>query len=78
MHSEEQGGPRETVINAIDGFLVNSVWEMSEKMEWLAKNPEKCAIMGKAGRKKVEKEFTWEKFLKRFEEKAKELVEKKA
>lgn len=75
--TRNEGGPRETVINGVDGFLINSVWEMSEKMEWLSKNPDRCQAMGRAGRKKVEKEFTWEKFLKRFEEKAKEIVERK-
>lgn len=75
--ARNEGGPRETIENGNDGFLVNSVWEMSEKMEWLAKNPDKVEAMGKRGRKKVESSFTWDAFLKRFEEKAKEIVEQK-
>jgi glycosyltransferase involved in cell wall biosynthesis len=47
---------------------------MAEKMEKLSKVPERCAAMGRAGRAKVERDFTWERFLKRFGEKAEELV----
>ena len=49
--------------------------EMAARMEWLSRNPEKCALMGRNGRKKAEKKFTWEHFLKRFEEKSREVVE---
>lgn len=72
----DEGGPRETIVHGIDGFLVSSPHQMAGKMEWLAKRPEKCEAMGKAGRAKVVKEFTWEHFLKRFEEKAKEIIKK--
>lgn len=70
-----EGGPRETITDGVDGFLVGTPQEMAARMEWLSRNPEKCALMGKNGRKKAEKKFTWEHFLKRFEEKAKETVE---
>jgi glycosyltransferase involved in cell wall biosynthesis len=73
--ARNEGGPKETIHDLSDGFLVNSVFEMSERMEFLAKNPDKTEIMGKQGRKKVETHFTWDVFLKRFEEKAKEIVE---
>jgi glycosyltransferase involved in cell wall biosynthesis len=73
--ARNEGGPRETIMDGADGFLVSSPQEMAEKMEWLAKNPEACEKMGKAGRRKVQKYFTWENFLKRFEEKAVELCE---
>jgi alpha-1,3/alpha-1,6-mannosyltransferase len=72
--ARNEGGPRETILDGIDGFLVDSVWQMAEKMEWLSKNPDQCARMGRIGRKKVEKDFTWDKFLKRFEEKANEVI----
>ncbi|HID73330.1 TPA: hypothetical protein EYP38_05305 [Candidatus Micrarchaeota archaeon] len=52
---------------------VNNPQEMAQKMEWLAGNPDSCEMMGKAGREKVLKRFTWEHFLRRFGEKAKEL-----
>ena len=74
--SVNEGGPKETIQDGKDGFLVNSIWEMSEKMAWLAKHPDECARMGAAGRKKVEREFGWERFLRRFEEKAKEIAAK--
>ncbi len=73
--ARNEGGPKETIADGIDGFLVSSPEEMAEKMELLAKNPELCERMGKAGRKKVQEQFTWDKFLKRFEEKAREMIE---
>lgn len=73
--ARNEGGPRETVTDRQDGFLINSVFEMSERMEQLAKSPDQCRIMGKQGRKKVETSFTWDVFLNRFEAKAKEIVE---
>jgi len=69
-----EGGPKETVSHGVDGFLVNSPGEMAQSMDFLAGNPDLCAEMGKAGREKVKKNFTWEHFLKRFEEKAEELA----
>ncbi len=75
--ARNEGGPRETIRNGEDGFLVDSIWDMAAKMEALAKNPERSQKMGRAGRAKVEKEFTWERFMKRFEEKASELIAKR-
>lgn len=72
--ARNEGGPRETITDGQDGFLVDSMWDMAGRMEMLANDEERCARMGKAGRKKVEKDFSWESFLRRFEEKAKELV----
>jgi glycosyltransferase involved in cell wall biosynthesis len=69
-----EGGLKETIIDNRDGFLVNSIWEMAERMEQLSKDEERCRTMGRSGRSKVEQEFTWEKFLTRFEEKAEEMV----
>ncbi|VVC04510.1 Trehalose synthase [Candidatus Bilamarchaeum dharawalense] len=75
--ARSEGGPRETILNGIDGFLVDSAWAMAEKMEWLSKHPDKCASMGRMGRKKVQQDFTWDKFLKRFEQKANEVINSK-
>jgi glycosyltransferase involved in cell wall biosynthesis len=72
--ARNEGGPRETVANGRDGYLVDSMWDMAAKMELLAKDPEHCAQMGKEGRSKVERDYTWEVFLKRFGEKAEELA----
>ncbi len=74
--ARNEGGPKETVVNGRDGFLVDSMWDMAGKMESLAKDPERCAQMGKEGRAKVERDFTWGVFLKRFGEKAEELSKK--
>ena len=72
--ARNEGGPRETIIDGRDGFLINSIWEMAGRMESLSKDPERCASMGKEGRSKIEREFTWEIFLKRFEQKAQDLI----
>lgn len=71
----DEGGPRETIINGKDGFLVSGPEDMADRMEWLAKRPEKCREMGKAGRSKVTERFTWEHFLKRFGEKAEQVID---
>lgn len=68
-----EGGPKETIEDGVDGFLVNNPEEMAERMDMLAKQPELAQEMGRKGRKKVETDFTWKRFLTRFEEKALEL-----
>ncbi len=68
-------GMRETVSDGVDGFLVNNPQEMADKMEWLVSNPDACERMGKSGREKVLKQFTWDSFLSRFGERAEELSE---
>jgi len=69
-----EGGPREVVVDGYTGFLVNSVEEMTEKMLELARNDKQVEEMGKNARKHVEKNFSWERFLKRFEEVCKEVA----
>jgi len=63
-----EGGPREIVINGKTGFLVNSPSEMADRMAYLAERPELAEEMGRNGRGCVEEKFSWERFLKRFEE----------
>lgn len=75
--AKNEGGPRETIADGKDGFLVNSPEDMAQRMELLARNPDLCASLGEAGRAKVVKEFTWEAFLNRFEEKAREMAKNK-
>jgi len=72
--ARNEGGPKETIIDGRDGYLVDSIWDMAGKMEKLAKDEELCESLGKAGRRKVQREFTWDGFLKRFGEKAREIV----
>lgn len=71
--AKDEGGPKETITNGVDGFLVSSIWEMAQKMEWVAKHPDQTQEMGKAGNIKLKRDFTWEKFLSRFETKAREV-----
>ena len=75
--AKDEGGPRETVDEGKDGFLVKSPEQMAEKMLLLANDEGKCERMGKAGRKKVLEKFTWEIFLKRFGKVAKEVADRK-
>jgi glycosyltransferase involved in cell wall biosynthesis len=72
------GGPTETISDSVDGFLVDSPAQMASRMCWLAANPWACEEMGKNGRAKVTENFTWEKFLTRFSQKAEELLSAKA
>jgi glycosyltransferase involved in cell wall biosynthesis len=68
-----EGGPRETVVDGKTGFLVDSVQEMAKRMTQLIDDSALTKKMGKAGRKRAEQKYTWEKFLKRFGEKYEEL-----
>ena len=67
-----EGGPRESIVDGKTGFLVNSVDEMAEKMRFLADHPDVCEQMGKAGRKRVEQNYTWKIFLDKMEKAFKE------
>ena len=73
--ARDEAGPRETIKGGEDGFLVKSAQEMASKMEWLTRHPDANAKMGRAGRHKVEKKFTWEIFLSSFEQRARETAE---
>jgi len=70
-----EGGPKETIISGKTGFLVNSVSEMQEKMAYLAGHPDAVAAMGRAGRRHVQANYTWKRFLSRFGEKCREIAQ---
>jgi glycosyltransferase involved in cell wall biosynthesis len=70
--SVNRGGPTISVVNGKTGFLVNSPDEMAEKMRYLAVHPDACESMGKAGRKRVEQNYTWKIFMGRMEKALKE------
>jgi glycosyltransferase involved in cell wall biosynthesis len=72
--SVDEGGPRETVKDGVDGFLVGSPAQMAQRMAWIADHPDEREAMGRAGRKKVVRDFSWDRFLARFGEKAAELA----
>jgi glycosyltransferase involved in cell wall biosynthesis len=69
-----EGGPRETVDDGVDGFLIDSPDAMAQKMSYLAQRPELARSMGKIARKKAETKFNWDRFLTRFGQKAEELI----
>jgi glycosyltransferase involved in cell wall biosynthesis len=73
--AKNEGGPKETIRDDVDGFLVESTTEMAEQMRYLAENKERCKKMGQEGYEKVKEEFTWKRFLNRFEEKTKQMIE---
>lgn len=62
-----EGGPKEALVNGQTGFLVNSIEEMANRMNYLAERPDETEEMGRKGREHVEKNFSWERFLERFE-----------
>jgi glycosyltransferase involved in cell wall biosynthesis len=70
--SVNEGGPKETILDSITGFLVNDEKEMAEKMELLANNLDLAKRMGEAGRKHVEKNFDDKIFVEKFKKIVKE------
>jgi glycosyltransferase involved in cell wall biosynthesis len=61
-----EGGPKETILQNKTGILVNSPEEMATAMLKVAKDGELAARLGKAGRTRVEREYSWEKFFTEF------------
>jgi len=70
--SVNEGGPKETILDNITGFLVNNEIEMAEKMDLLANNPDLAKSMGENGRKHVEKNFDDKIFVEKFKKIVKE------
>lgn len=69
-----EGGIRDIIDDGNTGFVVShqNAQETADVIEKLILNPELCLLMGAAGRKKFEKQFTEE----RFERKMRECLEK--
>ncbi|MFH1785481.1 MAG: glycosyltransferase family 4 protein [Candidatus Micrarchaeota archaeon] len=72
--SVNEGGPTYSIVNGETGFLVNSEKEMADKMIYLASNSDENEKMGKAGRKRVLKNYTWKIFLDKIEKEFKKVV----
>lgn len=70
--SVNEGGPAYTIIEGKTGFLVNSPDEMAGRMRFLADHPDVCERMGKAGRKHVEKNYTWKECMRKIDRAFKE------
>ncbi|MFB6159455.1 MAG: glycosyltransferase family 4 protein [Candidatus Nanohalobium sp.] len=67
--SVDEGGPRESIIDGQTGLLVDDNPEaIADAMEQLASDPERVRRMGKKGKQESRK-YTWERFVKRFDEK---------
>ncbi len=62
-----EGGPKDTVIDGKTGFVINNAEEMAEKMQFLAENKSAAQHMGEEGKRRVEKEYTWDAFFKKFD-----------
>lgn len=73
--SVNEGGPKETILDNITGFLVNNEIEMAEKMDLLANNPDLAKSMGENGRKHVEKNFDDKIFIEKFKKIVKEKLD---
>ncbi|MEM3178057.1 MAG: glycosyltransferase [Candidatus Micrarchaeaceae archaeon] len=65
--SVNEGGPKETIVDGKTGYLVNSVEEMANKMQFIAEHTDVAKELGKAGRKLVEKNYSWEAFFEKFD-----------
>ncbi|MCX8175125.1 MAG: glycosyltransferase [Candidatus Micrarchaeota archaeon] len=74
--ARDDAGPRETIEHGKDGFLADSPSSMAQYMRRIVRNPQMRDRMGRAGRAKVQKRFCWENFIKAFEERAIEVVER--
>ncbi len=62
-----EGGPKETIVHGETGYLANDVNEISEYMKELCDDMNVVEQMGKMGRKRVIKEFTWEQFIRKID-----------
>ncbi|MEM3369375.1 MAG: glycosyltransferase [Candidatus Micrarchaeia archaeon] len=69
-----EGGPKETIDDGKDGFLVNTPEEMADKMLYLAERPELVERMGKEGKKKLSGKFSEKRFFERLSHIFQEIV----
>ncbi len=65
--SINEGGPKETIRDGKDGFLVNNEKEMANKMLTLVNNHSLIEELGKNGRNNVVKNYSWKSFFKKFD-----------
>jgi len=67
------GGARETIENKKTGLLVNSIEEMGNAMREIAEHPALAKEMGKNGRERVEKYYSWKRFFLKYDKVLKEV-----
>ncbi len=65
--SVNEGGPRETVVDGKTGFLVGSPRAMAEKMRLVADNDKLAESIGREGRRRIEKHYSWDAFFTKFD-----------
>jgi glycosyltransferase involved in cell wall biosynthesis len=65
--SVNEGGPTETIIDGVNGFLVNSTGQMAEKMFYLVENPSIVRQMGDEGQRHVRAKFSDQIFRERLD-----------
>ncbi len=61
----DSGGAPETVAPGETGFVVRSVADIADGLEYLLDDPGRAAAMGHAGRERVEHEFAWARVVER-------------
>lgn len=71
-----EGGMKETIEDRKTGMLVNSMDEMGEVMAEIAQNPSLAKELGKNGRERVVKHYSWKRFFKEFDKALKEVKKK--
>lgn len=75
----DQGGNRELVVDGVTGFLVppSDANALAEKLAWLKNHREKALAMGRAGRDRIETEFSVAKMVQRASEIYNEVLARK-
>ncbi len=68
----DEGGPRETILHEKTGFLCKDTDEMATCMNLLVNDPSLVEKMGKAGKKHVKANFSWEVFFEKYDKSLKE------
>ena len=61
----DSGGAPETVVPGETGYVVHDVADIVQALEMLLGNPDVRSEMGRAGRERIEAEFTWEAVIER-------------
>jgi phosphatidylinositol alpha-1,6-mannosyltransferase len=57
----DSGGARESLVDGVTGHLVDgaNVQQVADTVAALLEDPARAAAMGRAGRERVERSFTW-------------------
>jgi glycosyltransferase involved in cell wall biosynthesis len=67
--ASSRGGPAETVVDGATGLLADPLRprDMAARLVELWRDPARCAQLGAAGRERYREQFTFERFMERFE-----------